>query len=80
MKIQGGCIMMNVNVLLFPEFETLDAFGPVEVFGRIPEYRLHYVSIAGGMITSKQKMQVLTESIREIYAPTRRTLVTSVVS
>ena len=58
--------MINVNVLLFPEFETLDAFGPVEVLGRIPEYQLHYVSITGGMIISKQGMHVLTESINEV--------------
>lgn len=58
--------MINVNVLLFPEFETLDAFGPVEVLGCIPEYQLHYVSITGGMIISKQGMPVFTESIKEI--------------
>lgn len=58
--------MINVNVLLFPEFETLDAFGPVEVLGCISEYQLHYISITGGMIISKQGMHVLTESINEV--------------
>lgn len=57
--------MININVLLFSEFETLDAFGPVEVFGRVPEYRLHYVSIPGGTVISKQGMHVLTESAKE---------------
>lgn len=58
--------MINVNVLLFPEFETLDAFGPVEVLGCIPEYQLHYVSSTGGTIISKQGMHVLTESTKEM--------------
>ena len=57
--------MTNVNILLFPEFETLDAFGPVEVLGCVPEYQLHYVSITGGAIISKQGIHVVTESIKE---------------
>lgn len=54
---------MDVNILLFPDFETLDAFGPVEVLGKIEQYRLRYVSITGGMIVSRQGFQVLTENI-----------------
>lgn len=56
---------MNVNIFLFPDFETLDAFGPVEVLGRIEEYRLHYVSVNGGLVTSKQGIPVLTEKIAD---------------
>ncbi len=26
---------MNVGILLFEEFETLDVFGPVEILGRL---------------------------------------------
>lgn len=29
---------MEVNILLFDDFDTMDAFGPAEVFGRAPEY------------------------------------------
>lgn len=57
--------MINVNVLLFPEFETLDAFGPVEVLGCVPEYQLHYVSITGGTIKSKQGIHIFTENVKE---------------
>lgn len=57
--------MVDVNILLFPEFETLDAFGPVEVLGCVPEYHLHYVSITGVTIISKQGIHVLTENIKE---------------
>lgn len=56
---------MDVNILLFPDFETLDAFGPVEVMGRIEEYKLHYISVTGGTITSRQGIQVLTEDIKD---------------
>lgn len=65
MRIQGDMILINVNVLLFPEFEALDAFGPVEVLGCVPEYQLHYVSVTGGTIISKQGIHVLTENIKE---------------
>lgn len=56
---------MNINILLFPEFETLDAFGPAEVFGCVPEYELHYVSMTGGTIRSRQGLHVLTNSVKE---------------
>ena len=45
---------MRVNVWLFPNFETLDAFGPVEVLGRLENYELHFVSLNGGLIKSAQ--------------------------
>ncbi len=54
---------MDVNILLFSDFETLDAFGPVEVFGRIEEYSLRYISITGGTVISKQGAKVLTEDM-----------------
>lgn len=45
---------MNFYFLLFDKFETLDLFGPVEIFGRIPDARLNYISTKGGIITSAQ--------------------------
>ena len=37
--------MANFNVILFDGFETLDAFGPAEVIGKLPNtYDLHYFS------------------------------------
>lgn len=56
---------MDVNILLFPDFETLDAFGPVEVLGRIEEYKLRYISVSGGTITSRQGTRILTEDIKD---------------
>lgn len=57
---------MDVNILLFPDFETLDAFGPAEVLGSIDEYRLRFISLGGGIVTSKQGVPVLTEALSEV--------------
>jgi putative intracellular protease/amidase len=52
----------NVDILLFEGFETLDAMGPAEVFGRLPElYRLSCRSLAGGTVTSSQKIGFVTD-------------------
>ena len=52
---------MNVNVLLFDAFETLDAFGPVEILGRVEGYTLRFLSLAGGLVRSAQGVAVATE-------------------
>ncbi len=52
---------MNYYFLLFDRFESLDLFGPVEIFGRMPDAILHYISIDGGVITSAQGAQIHTE-------------------
>lgn len=56
-------MFMDVNVLLFHDFETLDAFGPVEILGCVADYQLRYVSISGGLIFSKQGFKIETEQI-----------------
>jgi putative intracellular protease/amidase len=57
---------MNINFLLFNDFETLDLFGPVEVFGKTEECSLNYFSIHGGNIINKDNVQIITESINKI--------------
>lgn len=54
---------MNVNVLLFDGFETLDAFGPIEVLGMIDEFKLNYYSLNGGIIISAQGTPIMTEKV-----------------
>ena len=55
---------MEVNVFLFDDFDTLDAFGPAEVFGRIPEqFHVQYVSVSGGIVNSMQRVKVWTEPL-----------------
>lgn len=43
---------MDINILLFDNFETLDIFGPIEILGKIEEYNIKYYSINGGIITN----------------------------
>lgn len=58
---------MEIAILLFDKFETLDVFGPVEIFGRLPnQYKMQFYSLAGGWITSTQGVTVLTQSINAI--------------
>jgi putative intracellular protease/amidase len=57
---------MNINCLVFDDFETLDLFGPVEVFGKCNECYVKYYSINGGIITSNQNAQIITENINKI--------------
>ncbi len=58
--------MLTFNILLFDDFETLDIFGPIEIFGRNKEHQLHYYSMSGGLITSAQGTPILTEPITNI--------------
>lgn len=57
---------MNINILFFNDFETLDIFGPIEILSRICNSNLHYVSMQGGLIKSRQCYAVLTEKISTI--------------
>ena len=54
---------MDINILLFEGFETLDVFGPVELLGEIEEYNLHYYSISGGIIGNRHGIRIETMSI-----------------
>jgi len=44
----------TIGIVLFPGFETLDVFGPVEMWGRLPDYRIVMVSQHGGPVKSGQ--------------------------
>ena len=57
---------MNINCILFDDFETLDLFGPVQVFGRSDECCVKYFSMNGGIIKSKQNTQIITETVKNI--------------
>lgn len=53
--------IQNFNIILFDGFETLDAFGPAEVIGKLPNfYNLEYYSLNGGIIENSQKVRVET--------------------
>jgi putative intracellular protease/amidase len=58
---------MNVTVLLFEDFETLDAFGPVEIFGRLKDnYRVSLCSEFGGLVKNSHGVTVATEKLEDI--------------
>lgn len=60
---------LTVITLLFEQFELLDVFGPLEMFGLLPDqYQLKLVSEQGGAISSSQGIQVLTDySFQDIF-------------
>ncbi len=54
---------MDINFILFEGFETLDVFGPVEVFGEIGDFRIHFYSQAGGSVSNRHGVTVETRPI-----------------
>lgn len=61
--------MEDLNILLFHDFETLDAFGPAEIAGRLPEtFRLHYYSLEGGVTESSHGVRVETQPFAQVEA------------
>jgi len=55
---------MNVAILLFEDFETLDVFGPVEILGRLKDkYQISFYSLSGGLVKNSHGVSTLTESI-----------------
>lgn len=58
---------MNIGVLLFNDFETLDVYGPVEVFGRLADlYNIAFYSVDGGQIKNRHGVSVLTAKLDDI--------------
>ena len=51
--------MTHVAVLLFDDFETLDVFGPVEIFGVLKtEYKVSFYSTCGGLVKNNHGVAV----------------------
>jgi putative intracellular protease/amidase len=51
----------KLAIVLFPRFETLDVFGPVEMWGRLDDYEIVTVSEHGGTVTSAQGIDTVTD-------------------
>ncbi|WP_238714761.1 MULTISPECIES: DJ-1/PfpI family protein [Tenebrionibacter/Tenebrionicola group] len=58
--------LATIAVVLFDDFETLDAMGPIEVFGCQKECQLRFISREGGIIRSYQGVKVITEQAEGI--------------
>jgi transcriptional regulator GlxA family with amidase domain len=58
--------MREISTILFNDFETLDVFGPIEIFGRLKEYfNPQFYSQNGGIITSSHNVQIITKAMSE---------------
>ena len=45
----------------------MDAFGPVEILGRVPEhFYVRFISLRGGLITGKQEIKIWTEPLNPV--------------
>lgn len=56
--------MQTITALVFDNFETLDLFGPIEMFGSLPDnYRLQFTSVQGGIIRNKHNVAIQTTAI-----------------
>lgn len=49
-----------IGVILFDAFETLDVFGPVEMWGNLPDYKVVMISQSGGLVMSAQGFETNT--------------------
>lgn len=65
--------MKKVAILIFPDFETLDVFGPVEILGRLKEeFSIWFYSENGGLVSNEHGVQLFTHPLdnikeKEIY-------------
>ncbi|BBF41824.1 ThiJ/PfpI family protein [Lachnospiraceae bacterium KM106-2] len=57
---------MNVNVLLFEEFDSLDVFGPVEMLQAIEGYEIHFFSMQGGPVCAYSGAVIETDSVDQM--------------
>ncbi|MGP9689309.1 DJ-1/PfpI family protein [Psychrobacter sp. AOP22-C1-C5] len=63
--------MHTLTALLFDDFETLDLFGPIEMFGRLPDhYRMQFASMTGSITSSKHGVAMQTIAVAELEHPT----------
>ncbi|WP_245625605.1 DJ-1/PfpI family protein [Flagellimonas eckloniae] len=55
---------MEIAFIMFEDYETLDVFGPAEIFGRLTDqYTLKFYSLEGGVITNRHRVPIMTEKL-----------------
>lgn len=53
---------MDVNMVLFDDFEAMDVFGPAEILGKLQKYfHIRYLSVSGDVINSVQGAKIWTD-------------------
>ncbi|MBO1531437.1 DJ-1/PfpI family protein [Psychrobacter sp. F1192] len=59
--------MQTLTALIFDNFETLDLFGPIEMFGSLPKhFRIQLVSMTGGIIHNHHGVSLHTSAVTEL--------------
>ncbi len=59
--------LMEIAFILFDDYETLDVFGPAEIFGRlVDQYNLQFYSLDGGVISNRHKVPIMTKKLESI--------------
>jgi len=67
---------MEIAFIMFDDYETLDVFGPAEIFGRlVDKYDLTFYSLDGGVITNRHGVPIMTQKIAAIKNPPNIVLV-----
>jgi len=57
----------EIAFIMFDNYETLDVFGPAEIFGRlVDKYTLKFYSLEGGVITNRHRVPIMTEKLETI--------------
>lgn len=56
----AGSKPKKIGIVLFSEFETLDVFGPVQMWGRLPDYEVVMIAQDGGAVMSSQGVATMT--------------------
>ncbi|HEY4146184.1 DJ-1/PfpI family protein [Pinirhizobacter sp.] len=51
----------KIAIVIYPDFETLDVFGPVQMWGRLDDHELVMVSQHGGLVKSAQGFEAVAD-------------------
>ena len=58
----------EVAFIMFDDYETLDVFGPAEIFGRLTDYyTLRFYSLDGGIVTNRHGVPIMTEALETTH-------------
>ncbi|WP_426223446.1 DJ-1/PfpI family protein [Psychrobacter sp. DWR1-2-3] len=63
--------MQTLTALVFDDFETLDLFGPIELFGSLPnDFRIQFASMKGGIIHNHHGVALQTVAVAKLAQQT----------
>jgi putative intracellular protease/amidase len=59
--LPAGTGRKKIGVVLYPGFEVLDVFGPVEMWANVPDFQVVMIAQKGGLVRSAQGAQVMAD-------------------